>query len=574
MNTTRNENKRRNILELFLLLLILFLIGYLSSFFFFRLDLTTEKRYTLSSDTKKILKQMDDVAYFKIYLDGDLPVGFIRLRNSLKEMLDEFRAYAGVNIEYEFIDPSEETDNKIRNEFFKQLYESGLNPVNLQVKEKNGTNSEKIIWPGLSVSYLGRETVVNLLVNYQGYSPEANLNASEQQLEFNCINAVHSLMSNYKKRIAFIEGHREYSKYDVADFMQSLSEFYEVSRVKINEYIWSLRDSSAFNLYDLIVIAGPDSTFSDRDKFIIDQYIMNGGRALFAVDLVKVNMDSLAFSNSTLGFIQDINLHDMLFKYGVRVNPSLVQDLQCALIPVNTAIKGQEPNFAPSPWLYFPLLTPSQQSPVTKNLNLIRSEFANTIDTVGENSKVKKTFLLFTSAYSKELQAPVRISLDIVGIQPDPAQFNKKGLPVAVMLEGQFESLFKNRIPPELANAPEIGFRESSRKTRMIVIADGDVVRNQVRRSGTKMYPFQLGYDRYTKQNFGNKDFAMNCVNALLDDKGIFQIRSRELKLRLLDKAQIQNHRIKYQLLNIFIPVVLVVVFGFLFYIIRRKRFS
>lgn len=574
MNTTRNENKRKNILELFLLLLILFLIGYLSSFFFFRLDLTTEKRYTLSSDTKKILKQMDDVAYFKIYLEGDLPVGFNRLRNSLKEMLDEFRAYAGVNIEYEFIDPSEETDNKIRNEFYKQLYESGLNPVNLQVKEKNGANSEKIIWPGISVSYLGRETVVNLLVNYQGYSPEANLNASEQQLEFNCINAVHSLMSNYKKRIAFIEGHREYSKYDVADFMQSLSEFYDVTRVKMNEYIWSLRDSTAFNLYDLIVVAGPDSSFSDRDKFIMDQYIMNGGRALFAVDLVKVNMDSLAFSNSTLGFIQDINLHDMLFKYGVRVNPSLVQDLQCALIPVNTAVKGQEPNFAPSPWLYFPLLTPSQQSPVTKNLNFIRSEFANTIDTVGENAKVKKTFLLFTSAYSKELQAPVRISLDIVGIQPDPAQFNKKSLPVAVLLEGQFESLFKNRIPPELANAPEIGFRASSRKTRMIVIADGDIVRNQVRRSGTKMYPYQLGYDRYTKQNFGNKDFAMNCVNALLDDKGIFQIRSRELKLRLLDKAQIQEHKIKYQLLNIFFPVVLVIVFGLLFYMIRRKRFS
>lgn len=570
----RSILKKQQLLQLVWWLIIIILTGYLSSFFFFRLDLTSEKRYTLSPKSKEILRQLDDVVYIKLYLDGEIPVGFLKLKKSVIEMMDEFRAYAPGYIEYEIVDPTAIPDQKSRNEFFRQLYQKGLDPVNLQVKEKTGASSQQIIWPCMTMNYKGRELPLNLLANIPGLAHEANLNISEQLLEYNLINTIKLITGSHRRHIAFIEGHGEYDKLEVGDIAQHLSSFYELSRVRLNEYLWALRDSAGNNRFDCIVIAGPDSTFSERDKFIIDQFIMNGGNSFWLVDFIKVNMDSLAFSNATMGMFNNINIHDQLFKYGARVNPYIIQDLQCTTVPVNTALPGQEPQYVPAPWPYFPLLLPSSGHPVTRNLNFIKGEFVSSIDTVGEDQRVKKTFLLATSDYTKVMPAPVRVSLDMIGKEPDLRQFVRKNVPVAVLLEGPFTSLFENRLENSFAANPYIRFIPKGKGAKMIVVADGAVIRNQVKKVGKKVYPYPLGYDKFTNQTYGNKEFITNCINYLVDDTGIMELRARELKIRLLDKALILKYRTEIQVINVVAPLLIVALGGLLYVFFRNKKYK
>jgi len=574
MAMQRNEVKKDTIIQFIVIFSIVILIFILSGFLFTRFDLTSDKRFTLSKHTKAMLKESDDIIYFKVYLKGDLPAGFVRLQNSVREILDEFRAYGKDNIQYEFIDPAISTDKKTRNEVFRQLYEKGLEPTNLQVKEKDGATSQKIIFPGIIVSYRGTEVAVNILKNYAGYSPEGNLNSSIQSLEYELSFAMQKLMTKNPPKIGFLEGHGELNPLAVDDLARTLANYYVLQRVSINEYLYSLRDTLGKNNFDLIVIAKPELPFSEKDKFIIDQYLMNGGHILWLLDPVKVSLDSLSRSRSTLAMENALNLNDQLFKYGIRLNLNLVQDMQCATIPVNTAMVGQPAKFAPAPWIYFPLLVPSDKNPITKNLDIIKSQFASVIDTVGDSESIQKTILLTTSKYSRWVNAPALIDLSVINEKIDPSRFTKSFLPVGVLLEGTFKSAFTNRVSPLISNNQQIGFLKESKPAKMIVYSDGDLIQNSTQLNEGKIEALPLGYDRYTKQTFGNKELMLNSINYLCNMQGLMETRLKEFKIRMLDKPKILNQRVVWQLLNIVLPILIVIAIGMTYHLIRKKKFS
>ena len=557
--------KRQNIVQLILSLAIIILINFIGSFWFYRIDLTSEKRYSLSPATIKMLKSLDDIVYFKIYLDGEFPAGFKRLRNETKEMLNQFRAYSK-NIEYEFINPSASPDKKTRTAIYRQLFNKGLDPTNLEQNE-NGGHSEQIIFPGGIVTYKEREVPVQLLLSQMGVPSEQVLNNSIQSLEYSFASAIRKLSTTVKPKVGFIEGHGELEKIYVADISNALSEYYDVERVKINHKFKSLE------FFKAIIIAKPDSAFDDKDKFIIDQFIMKGGKVLWLIDPVFASMDSLRNTNTTVGIINPINLEDMLFKYGVRLNTNLIQDLQAVPIPVVTGHVGNRPQQSLLPWFYFPLLMPQSNNPIVNNLNAIKTEFISSIDTVGAKG-IKKTILLTSSKYSKFINTPALINLELLKKKPDPMEYNKPYQPVAVLLEGKFHSLFKNRLTPEIFQNPLIDFKEISPNTKMIIIADGDIIKNQVYFNNGKEFPYPLGYDKYTKQSFGNKDLILNAVNYLCDDDGLISVRARELKLRLLDKTKIEDESLYWQIINVIMPVVLIILFGIFQTYFRKRKYT
>lgn len=566
----RKKIKRQNITQLLLVVAIVALLNIVSLYVFHRFDLTAEKRYTLAPATQQFLEEMKDVAYFKVYLNGEnLPYGFKRLQNATREMLDEFRNYAGDNVEYEFIDPFKSPDLATRGEIGRQLMEKGLTPTTVEERDEKGGTSEKLLFAGAIVSYRDKEIALELLQSNMAISGEQNLNNSIQAIEFQLVNTLMKLSKAQKEKIAFIEGHGELSELEVADIKNALMEFYEVSRVKIKGQLNSLDG------VDCIIIARPDSVFSDQDKYIIDQFIMKGGKALWLIDGVKVSMDSLMYSSSVLGLGNQINIEDQLFKYGVRVNPNLIQDMQCGGLRLKTSMPGAPLKFRTFPWIYFPLLMSNNEVPLSKNLDLIKTQFASSLDTVGHRGKVKKEFLLFSSGRSRSVNAPVQIKLNIVNEVLEDSYFDKSFLPVAVLLEGEFESVYKNRLSPEFTESKETHFRETSRPTKMIVVADGDIIRNAWRIAEGQYVPLPLGYDKHTDMSFaGNKDFILNSINYLLDDEGAMQVRSREIKLRLLDKAKVQNNQLFWKLLNVLVPILFIVLFGILFNYFRKKKYG
>ncbi len=580
MTDNRRNIKRNSLIQLFLGLAILALVNTIGTFLFYRLDLTSEKRYSLSAATRQLLKGLNDVVYFKVYLDGDFPAGFKRLRTETKEMLDEFRAYSD-NIQYEFINPSGSPDKKARENMYRQLVESGLNPTQLQVRKNEGT-SQQIIFPGAIVSYMNKEMPIDLLLTQLGTPPEQQLNNSVQALEYNLTNVIRKLSQVEKPKIAFIQGQGELDSLHSADMENALREYYTVDRIIINGRLSALtarnagKDSASMafhNKYKAIIIAKPDSAFTEKDKFIIDQYLMRGGKALFMVDPVYAEMDSLQSQNQSIGITNEVNLSDMFFNYGVRMNNNLVMDISSLPIPIVTGRVGNQPKTDFLPWYFFPVITPSSQNPIVKNLNAIKFEFAGTLDTL-DTPGIKKTILLTTSRYSKVLEAPVPISLDLLRIQADPSKFNQPDQVVAVLLEGSFVSLFLNRVPPEISGAPEIGFLSKSKPTQMIVIADGDVIKGQVKPSQSGPVALPAGYDRFTGQQFGNRDLVLNAMNYLCDDSGLISVRSRELKLRMLDQTRVKTEELKWQLINTAVPVLLVILFGFAQFYYRKRRYS
>ena len=573
----RTNIKRSNILQLCLGIIIIVLVNIISYYLFTRFDLTAEKRYSLSPATKKLVKSLNDVIFFKVYLEGDLPAGFRRLSNETKEMLDEFRAYNN-KIQYEFVDPSENPSEKDRNDAYRLLVERGLQPTDLRVNKK-GQSSQLIIFPGALVSYRGHEVPVQLLMTQLGQDPGLVLNNSIQALEYNLASAIQKLVQNPKPRIAFIEGQGELSEMETVDIQSALSEFYAVDRVTINQKINSLAlrmkvDSSndkLVNKYTAIIIAKPATPFDEKDKYLIDQFIMRGGKVLWLIDPVFASMDSLEKYNSTMGIPLDVNLEDMLFAYGARFNTDLVLDIQALPIPVKTGQIGTQPKFEFFPWYFFPILTPLIHHPITNGLNTIKTEFVSSIDTV-EGVPVKKTILLTTSAYSRVVNAPVLIDLEILRNEPDERMFNKGPQPVAVLLEGNFISNFQFRISPELAENKALDFHPGSLKpTKMVVVGDGDVIKNQFDIS--QGYPLPLGYDQYTRKTFGNKDFILNVMTYLCDDSGLMSVRSRELALRSLDVTKANKQRFFWQLFNTFVPLMLVLGFALVKFRIRRRKY-
>lgn len=561
-------------------LAVIVVLNLIGSFAFYRLDLTADKRYTLSPTTRKMLKELDGVITFKVYLEGDFPAGFQRLRNETREMLNQFRAYSK-NIQFEFIDPSAGKDKNQLDAMYMQLAKSGLNATDLQVKDKTGT-SRKIIFPGAVVSYKGKELPLDLLLTQVGKPPAEVLNNSVQALEFGLTNVIRKLSVTEKPKIAFIEGHGELAPIYTASIEAALSEYYDIEHVRIDGQSSSLAmqaqnssgssNSTTVNKYKAIIIAKPDSAFSknELDKFLIDQFIMRGGKVLWLVDPVKAEMDSLKIKDRTLALAHDLNLDDMLFNYGVRLNGNLVVDMNSLPIPVVIDQKGNQKLI---PWLFFPLLVPTSNNPIVRNLSAIKTEFVSSLDTV-EAPGVIKTILLSTSRYSRVLNSPVTLSLSYLYQEPDPQQFNQPYQPVAVLLEGEFTSVFMNRIPSEFAKSSEIAFLGKSNKTAMIVVADGDVIKNQLQPGELRPTPLPLGYDRYTGQQFGNKDFILNAMNYLCDDSGLLSVRSREVKLRALDASLVESQRLKWQLVNLVVPVLLVLIFAIAYGYWRRKRYT
>ena len=561
IKSLKRSARMQSMIRLLLMLVILISANIISAFVFSRFDLTGEKRYSLSPSTKEELKKMNDVMYVKIYLDGDLPPSFKRLRNSVKELLDEFRVYAKDNIEYEFVDPSVSSVKKERDELFKQLYKKGLQPTNLE-ERNNGSSSQMVIWPGAVVNFMGREAPINFLQTKIGSGTEENINRSVEGLEYEFMNALRIFGTGIRPKVGFLQGQAELGTKQLSDAARALSDYYEVDTVKIDGQLNSLKN------YKAIIIAKPDSVFDEKDKFILDQYIMNGGRVLWLVETMQMNMDSLQVAESSVAIAKDINILDQLFHYGVRINDDLALDLQAAPIPLVTGMVGNQPQQSLFPWYFFPLLNPTSNHPIVHNLNAIKCEFASTMDTV-EAPGISKTVLLSTSKFSKSLLSPVRVSLNMLKEDPDPTYFSQQYLPVAVLLEGKFQSVFHSRVPEEIKNNKDIAFKDSGVQNKMIVISDGDMIANYVSKKGN-IYP--LGYDRFTNQTYGNRNFILNCVDYLCDNENIVSLRGKEFKIRLLDPAK-SKEKI-YSWVAMVLPLVMVLLYGMIHFYIRRRKYA
>ena len=578
MGKNQKNIKRQNYLQLLLVLLIIAVAGVLSTVWFTRFDLTSEKRYSLSQSTKDILTNLDDIVFFRVCLKGEFPAGFKRLQRETKELLDEFRAY-NKNIQYEFVNPSASEDPQERNDTYKLLMEQGLKPVNLQVKTKNGLE-QQVIFPGAVIAYREKELPLELLDAQINVPPEAVLNHSIEDLEYKLIEAIKRITRKKKPHLAFIEGHGELNEKDVWDITQTLNQDYVVERVPVNGNINALMKRTLDTVknsytitpkYAAVIIAKPDSAFSDKDKFIIDQYLMYGGKILWLIDPVIASMDSIQNAASTVAIDAGLKLQDQLFAYGVRLNKDLIMDLNALPIPLKTGMMGDQPQIDFFPWYYFPVITPVSQHPVVKNLNSIKTQFVSSIDT-NRVKGVKKTVLLKSSPYSRTVNVPAVISLSMLKQKPNEKLYKGPPRAVAVLLEGKFTSVYDNRIPPSLMTAKEIGFKNKSENTGMIVVSDGDIIRNQFKIP--QGYPLPLGYDQFTRETFGNKEFILNALNYLTDGSDLISVRSREVKLRLLDKTKINDNRTLIQIVNVVLPVLVVIFAGLLFAWLRRKKYA
>ena len=556
--------KLQSLTELGLVLGLLILLNLILTNYFFRIDLTSENRYSLSESSKKLATKVDDVLFVKVYLEGDFPAGFKRLRQSTKEMLDEFSAYTNGKMQYEFIDPFENADAKKANDILRELGEKGLQPTNVQIK-KDDESTQKLIVPGAVFYYKGKEYPVNLLKAQFGQGPEEVINESIELMEYEIANVLRKCVETKVKQVAFIDDHGELGRWDVADASQELKEFYAVTRIPL-----ALQTPQSLMKNDALIIAKPITQFSEYEKFLLDQFVMHGGKILWLLESQIADMDSMGRSAMFMTGSYDLNVDDMLFKWGVRVNPNMVQDLQCNAIPILSTLRNGTPQQKLLPWMFFPVAAPSQQNPhiIVKGIDPVFFQFASSIDTTS-NKDIKKTILLTSSPYSRTVGAPVKVDLNMARTQPDPNMFTTGNVPLAVLLEGKFVSLFQYRPGAKTDALPYKPFIENG---KMIVVSDGDVIRNQRKESTGEIFP--LGYDRYTNQQFGNKRFLLNCMDYLCDDSGIIEVRAKEIKLRLLDKGKLKTERLKWQLVNLFIPIAIMLVFGLVNKMIRKRKYT
>jgi ABC-2 type transport system permease protein len=410
---------------------------------------------------------------------------------------------------------------------------------------------------------------LNFLKNNPALHADENLNNSVQGLEYEFISAIHSLKDRTTKKVAFLEGNGELDELLVQGISEAIARHYDVYRGQINE-----KDLYSLDDYDAVIIAKPLKPFSETRKYIIDQYIMKGGSVMWFIDPVAVDLDSLTYSSEALALINDINLDDQLFRYGVRLNPNLIMDMHCLLIPVNVSLSREQPRFVPAPWYFSPLLAGNENHPVTRGLSYVKAEFASVIDTIGTDPAISRKVLLRSSKNSRVLNAPLMVSLEMAARQPDPANFNYSHQPVAVLLEGEFPSVFSNRAISGIIGRDDPAFRNRGISTRMLVVADGDIIRNDVTVTGGTAEPLPLGFDRYSEQTFGNREFVLNALNYLLDDAGLMELRTRELRLRLLDRNRVRKDLARWQIINMAIPLVFVVLFGLLYNLSRRRLYA
>lgn len=542
-------------IQLFSAILLVFVLNAAGGLFYVRLDLTQDKRFSLSPLTIVEAESLDDILFIKIYLDGELNPDYRKLRDATRELLDEYRAIAGDNLQYEFVDPSAEPDQKQRENIYKKLVKEGLRPVTISENTFEKTE-ETVLFPGAVISYKGRTLPWMLLRPQLGIPEAVMINNSIQQLEYGLSVILRNLKSNSRPRIAFLEGHSELDDNDVADITNTLEQFYEIERLAINHQLGALQSFAG------LVIAGPDSTFDEKDKFIIDQFIMHGGRVLWFIEPIWLNEDSLRSNGITLAMPRELNIEDMLFKYGVRINANMLMDMQSLPVPIVTGMVGNQPRYQFFPWPYFPLLHPPDYHPISKNLDAIKTNYISSIDTVGMRPGLTRTILLHTGEHTRLMSMPSRISFNILREKPNALQYSLIHEPVAVLSEGIFQSVFTGRIPAAIVNDPAIDFKTESQPTRQIFISDADIIRNEVNPRTGEYYA--LGYDRYTQRIYGNSDFVLNCLNYLLDEEGLLAVRAKDFKIRLLDRQRIITERAKWQTANVALPAILVMLLALL----------
>ena len=537
----------------------LILTNLLASNVVLRLDLTAEKRHSISESTKQLLENQQAGVKVDVLLDGDMNVGFLRLKKSVGYLLDEMDRYATVGLNVEFADPlSEATSEKERNQVVAKMQRKGLAPTMVHDYDKNGNTLQKVIFPWAVVSCAGDTIKVPLLQNIAGRSGDENLNSSIENLEYVFTDALRILTQKEVVKVAFLEGHNEAEEHFVFSLTESLSRYYQVDRGVLGS------DPNILNDYKVVIIAEPQSEFSESDKYILDQYIMQGGRVIWLLDGVA--------TNGEVGKPNDLGLTDQLFTYGVRIQPVMLLDIQCATVPINTALDGQESNFAPMPWYYSPLLMTMPNHAITRNIAPVKAEFASYIEKVGENDSVAGTVLLCSSSKTALEKAPMTLSADIVNLSPESPYFAYSYMPVAVLLEGKFKSVYANRLAPE--NIVTGGKKpiKQSENTKMIVVADGSIALNSLQGFASGYEPLPLGYDKYMKMQFGNNDFMLNAVNYLADDGDWMQLRNKKISLRILDKEKVARNGEFWKWFCIIVPVLLLIIISLIFQFVRKNQ--
>ncbi len=564
-----NNIKQQTLLHAMMVAGVLVALNIAGRFAYTHLDLTEEKRYSLTEPSVKQLKSLDDVVHVEVLLEGKLPAGFKRMQNATRELLDDFSSRSDY-FEYSFRNPLGGKPEDVQ-KTQKDLSQIGIYPVNLKVVDSD-QKTEQLIYPYVIFHYKNRDVAVNLLENdVPGMPKEVVLNNSVSLLEYKFSNAIQKLRRIEKPRIGFLHGHGELHPSLTTDLRQTLRQFYEVGPV----YLDSLAALPVDKL-PVLVVSKPRGPFSDRDLFLLDQYMINGGSIFWMVEKLGASLDSMQGVNQRVPGEYQVNFDDLLFRNGVRVNNDLVLDLECGRIPMVVGQTGDAPQMELLPWFYFPVPTGRINHPIVKSLDRVWFQFPNSIDTVKTKTDIKKTVLLSSSSYSRLQMYPMNVDLSYASVAPDPALFNKKFIPLAVLLEGTFSSMFENRVTESMrAMLDQIKqpFQAQSVKPgKMIVVADGDFIKNDVNLKDGQVMP--AGYSRYDKYLYANRDFALNTIEYLLDDAGIIEARSKDVKLRLLDPGKVKENKLTWQTLNIAVPLVLVVLLSLLMQSLRRRRYA
>ena len=557
----KKSKSRINLIVFSVLMLVVF---FVSGNFLFRLDLTSDKRYSVSKLSREVVEELESPVEVELFLAGELQPGLRKLQQEIIEKIAILNAFSDKPIRIRFTNPYSIANTQKRQELIDEISIKGVKPTNFQQKTSEGISS-KLIFPGALIRYSGKEIPVNFLKYNPDFTYEANFNHSAESVEFELINAFQKLLRKQKQNIAFLEGHGELNPYQVADISRSLAADFNVTRLNASQ----LKNNET----EILIIADPQEPFSEPDKFAIDQFIMNGGKTMWLIDPVKVSLDSLTKGYQTYAFPRDLNLSDQLFRYGVRLNAELVQDVFCAMIKIDVSVPGSQPQLTDFPWYYSPLLVPSDNHPATKNINRVFSEFSSTIDTVSNSPLIKKQAVLTTSPYARTVKSPSSVSLQNVNNPPARELFNQSFLPVGMALEGRFPSAFKNRFFQHLQiHSTEV--KEESEPTKMVVIADGDIIANRVYYSGNPPRVEELGFDRVSQQTFANKEFLLNLIYYLNDEQGIMQLRNRSLKIRLLDKVRVREQKVFWQWINVVSPLVIIIIFGLVYNFFRRRKYA
>lgn len=555
--------KIRNWKGIFVFVFGLVVLNLAAQYVYTRIDFTKEKRYTLNPRSKAILKSLKKPVTITVFLDGDLPAPFKRLRNATKDLLVDYRAYAGADVQVIFADPISGLSLAEQDTAIQNLYQVGIEATTLNIKNDNGF-AQKTIFPMAMIVADGRQLPVKLLQNLDaGGSYEENINNSIQNLEYIFTSGIQKVLAGKSLRIGFTEGNGELADPYLSDAIKSLSDSYEVGRVNLDQI-----EQTGLDKLKLLVIAKPQKEFTEAQKYKLNYFVMKGGRILWSIDQVGAELDSLKGATQQLAFNRKLNLDDLLFMYGARINYNLIADANCVEIPLATGAGQGQIQLAP--WVYYPLLLPDTSSNLVKNIDAIKAEFASTVDTIGVKG-VHKQFILHSSAFNKVFNTPKMLSLQMVAEQPDPRSYASSPQTMGVLLEGNFSSVFLNRaVPPGIPAAYPLPV--SSKPTKMVVIGDGDIFKNQVSTKDGSVFP--LGFDRFTQKNYGNKALLLNIADYLCNDDNLIALRNKEVKIRLLDKARLRTEKLQWQLINVGLPLLLLISFAIFQHYYRKRKYA